>query len=57
MAGLTRAQRAEREAEKQPDPVAPVDDGLVPMEKAGESMRVHPTCVKAHIAAGWKVKG
>ena len=30
------------------------DDGLVAVHKDGETLRVHPTCVKAHHAAGWK---
>lgn len=29
--------------------------GLVLMAKEGESLNVHPTCVRAHINAGWKV--
>lgn len=33
------------------------DDGLVEVEKEGETLRVHPSCVKAHQAVGWKVKG
>lgn len=28
---------------------------LVGMKKDGESIKVHPTCVDAHIAAGWVV--
>lgn len=35
---------------------APQEDaGLVLMAKEGESLNVHPTCVRAHINAGWKV--
>lgn len=29
------------------------DDGLVEVSKGSESLRVHPTCVKAHAEAGW----
>lgn len=31
-----------------------VRDDLVPMTKNGETIRVHPTCVKGHTLAGWK---
>lgn len=31
-----------------------VDDGLVPMKKGGETLRVHPSTVHAHKAAGWE---
>lgn len=39
------------------DQTAPeqVQDGLVPMAKDGEVLDVHPSCVKAHESAGWKV--
>lgn len=30
------------------------DDGLVEVSKGSETLRVHPTCVKAHAEAGWK---
>lgn len=33
---------------------APVDDGLVAVKKNGETLRVHPSCVKDHIKVGWK---
>jgi hypothetical protein len=46
----TKAQK--RDAGKESVP----DDGLVTMERFGESMDVHPTCVDAHIKTGWKVK-
>lgn len=29
------------------------DDGLVEVRKGGEALRVHPTCVRAHVEAGW----
>jgi hypothetical protein len=48
MAGLTKEQRAERAR-------AAHDDGLVEMVKAGEVARVHPSTVKSHQAAGWKL--
>lgn len=54
MAGLTKEQRAEREAAKAAEQV---EDGLVEMSKAGETLRVHPSCVKSHQAAGWKLVG
>lgn len=57
MAGLTKARRAERDAEKQVEQVDAADDGLIAMNKDGESVRVHPTCVKSHQAAGWKLEG
>ncbi len=68
MAGLTKEQRAAKnaaliaEAEAQKASVAElvaeinaVDDGLCAMTKDGETLRVHPTCVKSHQSAGWKV--
>ena len=33
----------------------PVQLDLVLMEKGGETLEVHQTCVKAHKDAGWKV--
>ena len=55
MAGLTKEQRAERAAQDG-DNLSPVDDGLVAMVKAGEEIRVHPTCVQGHKESGWKVE-
>lgn len=37
--------------DKQQDP----EVVLVGMKKDGEAMKVHPTCVDAHINAGWVV--
>jgi hypothetical protein len=54
MAGLTREQRAEREAAKESKD-EPVADGLVEVTKNGQTLRVHPSCLKAHHAAGWKL--
>ena len=51
MAGLTKAQRSEREAAQQP-----VEDGLIAMTKNGETTYVHPSCVKSHEAVGWSMK-
>lgn len=53
MAGLTKEQRAEKarllaEASKEE-----TSDGLIAMEKNGETTFVHPTCVKAHQLVGW----
>ena len=57
MAGLTKEQRAERaERAAQIAYEAGLADGLVEMVKAGEVARVHPTTVKSHQAAGWKIK-
>jgi hypothetical protein len=55
MAGLTKEQRAERAAQRAAE-AHEVDAGLVEMVKAGEVARVHPTTVKSHQAAGWKLK-
>lgn len=55
MAGLTKAQRAEREAQHEAQET-PTDDGLIAMSKDGETMRVHPSCVTAHVSLGWQVK-
>lgn len=30
------------------------ETSLVTVFKDGEKLDVHPTCVKAHVAAGWK---
>lgn len=54
MAGLTREQRAEREAAKELKD-EPVADGLVEVHKNGETLRVHPSCVRAHQSGGWKL--
>ena len=36
----------------------PGDDAdLVSVWKEGDELRVHPTCVAAHVEQGWKVKG
>lgn len=53
MAGLTKEQRAERDAAKAAAPSDTTE--LVTMQKDGESLDVHPSCVKAHQAAGWKL--
>lgn len=37
-----------------PVPDEPDTTGLVLMTKDGETLPVHPTCVPAHIDAGWK---
>lgn len=54
MAGLTKEQRAERAAQRAAEEAH--EDGLVEMVKAGEVARVHPSTVKSHQAAGWKLK-
>lgn len=30
-------------------------DGLIPVEKAGEVLWVHPTCLDEHLRLGWRV--
>lgn len=35
---------------------AEAEAGLVTVWKNGESLKVHPSCVAAHTAAGWIVK-
>lgn len=37
----------------QENKAAAEDDGLVEVTKGRESLRVHPSCVKAHVDAGW----
>lgn len=65
--GLTKEQRAAKAAPQENDmaglPVdgealkpCAADDGLTAMLKGGEELRVHPSCVKAHQAAGWHCK-
>lgn len=34
---------------------APSADGLVKMSKGGETLDVHPSTVKDHVTAGWKL--
>lgn len=36
-------------------PIQQDDSGLVLMAKDGDLIAVHPSCVKAHEAAGWEV--
>jgi hypothetical protein len=48
---------ATKKQEPAQKPDAQEDDGLVAMAKDGEVLRVHPTCVKSHQAAGWKLVG
>lgn len=57
MAGLTKEQRAAKavanaaeQAEVERDP------SHITVTKDGEDMDVHSTCIKSHVAAGWKVK-
>lgn len=33
------------------------DDGLVPMTKGGQTLRVHPSCVADHQRCGWSLVG
>lgn len=58
MAGLTKEQRAAKEAERlerEAQEVKPEPEVfLVLMQKDGEEIDVHPTCVKAHFDAGWR---
>lgn len=35
------------------EPEVVEDDGLVEVTKGADSLRVHPTCLKDHIDAGW----
>jgi hypothetical protein len=54
MAGLTKEQRAAREADRADEKAsASPEEGLVRVVKAGESLDVHPTCLAAHKALGW----
>lgn len=52
MAGLTKEQRAAKAANEL---AAESQSDLVSMHKDSETIEVHPTCVKAHLDAGWKV--
>jgi len=56
MAGLTKSQRAQRAAgQAAPAQAAnPDEPELVTMEKDGQTMAVHPTCVHAHRLVNWK---
>jgi len=49
-----QAKDAERKQDQAKDAAGPV---LVEMEKDGVSMDVHPDCVAAHEAKGWRVAG
>ena len=57
MAGLTREQRAAKAAEAEKTEAAKAvsvpDVDLIAMTKDRETLDVHPTCVKSHIAVGW----
>jgi len=39
---------------EQPAPAGDHDEHLVRMHKDGETLDVHPSCVKAHADAGWQ---
>jgi hypothetical protein len=56
MAAHTKEQRAARDAPKetQQEDVGG-SDGLIPVAKNGETLRVHPVALKQHQALGWKV--
>jgi hypothetical protein len=56
MANLTREQRAEREAAAQAAAEQQQDNGLIAMTKDGQTLRVHPSTVKSHQTAGWKLE-
>jgi len=53
MAGLTKEQRAEREAKPKE---TPNEVTLIAMFKGDDEIEVHPTCVDAHKKAKWQVK-
>lgn len=55
MAGLTKEERAAREAKKADEQKAPAEpaEGLVRVQKSGEALDVHPSCLAAHKALGW----
>lgn len=58
MAGLTKEQRAAREAEKAEEKaMGRPEEGLVRVVKNGEALDVHPTCLAAHKAQGWVEAG
>jgi hypothetical protein len=52
MTDETKPQKDDGKAAKDTKPQK--DDGLVEVTKADETLRVHPSCVAAHVAAGWK---
>lgn len=67
MANISKAERERRSAEPNTEadvkPVTDVetkpakaDPSLIQMSKDGESLSVHPSCVKAHQSAGWSIK-
>jgi hypothetical protein len=60
-ARIAEAERAEQEQRDKPLEKAIIDIALgrakfVPMHKGGVTLDVHPTCVKSHQDAGWRVK-
>ena len=50
-----KAQEAIHESAAKPDPEVDVDNShLIAVTKGGETIHVHPTCLAAHRAIGWK---
>lgn len=47
-------EKDDKPAKTEPKAQAPVADGLIEVKKDGEKLRVHPSCVKDHVAVGWK---
>ena len=46
---------APHSAEQPKTEASPTDSGLVRMGKGGESLDVHPSCVKDHERVGWRL--
>jgi hypothetical protein len=40
---------------KEKEAAAKADEGLVTVFKDGTSLKVHESCVKSHLDAGWKL--
>lgn len=49
--------KAPRGRQKQEDQAKQEDGHLIAMSKAGETIKVHPTCVADHKRLGWEARG
>jgi hypothetical protein len=55
MAEKNQANEPAKAASVQPAPAPAAAESLVKMWKDGQTIDVHPSCVKSHQFAGWKV--
>lgn len=55
LAAEAAAKAAEDGSGQAGNDVDDANDGLIAVCKGGESLRVHPSCLGAHISAGWSL--